>query len=231
MRTFALVAAALAVALTTGCKDRDRDDAGSRVDATADRAGDEVREGANDVGNAADTAADKVGDAARDVGTPPRTRRARATGTWTWERRDEYRQEARERLAAAGPAARRRAQERQPRRHGGVHQGRRRRPRDPDAVGRRPRPPRQGHRSNWNELETSFVRRSIRSTVRSRHSSLTRSRWEAPARAESTSWRAASPRASSLPPVRRQEPLALGGDPPCGRHRLRHRLIPRGSSS
>ena len=99
MRTYALVAAALAVALTTGCKDRDRDDTGSRVDATADSAGDAVREGAHDVGDAADTAGSKVGDAVRDVGNATEDAARQATGTWTWNRREEYRQEARERLA------------------------------------------------------------------------------------------------------------------------------------
>ena len=103
MKTFAWVAAALAVALTTGCKDRDRDTTDDRVEATADRAGDSVREGAHDVGEAADTAGDKVGDklgdAARDVGNATEDAARRVTGTWTYERRDEYRQEARTRLA------------------------------------------------------------------------------------------------------------------------------------
>jgi hypothetical protein len=98
MRTYALVTAALAVALTTGCKDRDRADTATRVDATADSAGAEVREGANDVGNAVDTAADKVGDLAHDVGNATEDAARQATGTWTWDRREEYRQEARERL-------------------------------------------------------------------------------------------------------------------------------------
>jgi hypothetical protein len=96
---YALVTAALAVALTTGCKDRYRDDTGSRVDTTADSAGAEVREGAHDVGNAVDTAADKVGDLARGVGNAAEDAARQATGTWTWDRRDEYRREARERLA------------------------------------------------------------------------------------------------------------------------------------
>ena len=98
MRTFAWVAAALAVALTTGCKDRDRGDTGDRVEATGDRAGDEVRQGANDVGDAADDAADKVGDAARDVGNATEDAAHKVTGTWTYERRDEYRREVRVRL-------------------------------------------------------------------------------------------------------------------------------------
>jgi hypothetical protein len=100
MRTYALVAAALAVALTTGCKDRDTTvDSGRRVDVSLDSAGSEVRQGANDVGNAVDTAGDKVGDAARDLGNATEDAARQATGTWTWDRREEYRQEARERLA------------------------------------------------------------------------------------------------------------------------------------
>ena len=43
MKTFALVAAALAVTLTTGCRDRNRDTTDDRVEASADRAGDTVR--------------------------------------------------------------------------------------------------------------------------------------------------------------------------------------------
>ena len=100
MRTYAWVATALAVALTAGCKDRHNDDAGDRVEATADTAGDAVRRGANDVGNAVDTAADKVGDAADAVGDATEDAARRATGTWTWERRDEYRQEVRTRVNA-----------------------------------------------------------------------------------------------------------------------------------
>ena len=99
MRKYALVTAALAVALTTGCKDRDRDETASRVDATADSAGAAVREGANDVGNAADTAGDKIGDAARDLGNATEDAARQATGTWTWDRREEYRREAQDRLA------------------------------------------------------------------------------------------------------------------------------------
>jgi hypothetical protein len=89
MRTFAWAAAAVAVALTTGCKDRHRDDTGERVEAAGDSAGAAVREGATDVGNTVDTAADKVGDAARSI-----------TGNWSYERRDEFRQEVRTRLDA-----------------------------------------------------------------------------------------------------------------------------------
>ena len=111
MRTYAWVAAVLAVALTTGCQDRDRADAGDRVEAAGDRAGDEVRQGANEVGataedaaddagDAAENAADKVGDAADKVGDATEDAAREATGTWTYERRNEYRQEVRDRLDA-----------------------------------------------------------------------------------------------------------------------------------
>ncbi len=98
MRTYAWVAAALAVALTTGCKDRNSDHTDDRVQANADRAGDEVQKGANDVGNAADKAADNVGDAAGSVGHATEDAARRLTGSWTWERRDAYRQDVRTRL-------------------------------------------------------------------------------------------------------------------------------------
>jgi hypothetical protein len=98
MKTYALVAAALAVALTAGCKDRDRDDTASRVDATADSAGAEARESANDVGDAVDTAADKAGDAAHDVGHEVADAARDVTNSWGWDRREEYRREARTRL-------------------------------------------------------------------------------------------------------------------------------------
>ena len=98
MSTYVWVAAALAVALTTGCKDRDRDTTDDRVEATGERADSAVREGAHDVGEAADTAGDKLGDAARDVGNATEDAARRVTGTWTYERREEYLQEARTRL-------------------------------------------------------------------------------------------------------------------------------------
>ena len=60
MRTVALVSAALALAVTTGCKDRDRGDTGDRVEATGERAGDEVQEGADRTGNAVEDAADEL---------------------------------------------------------------------------------------------------------------------------------------------------------------------------
>ncbi len=71
MRTIAWVAAALAVAYTTGCKDRDRGDASSdaayRVDSTAEQATAEVREGAARTEDAVDDAADKTEDAAKNA--------------------------------------------------------------------------------------------------------------------------------------------------------------------
>ena len=60
MRTVAWVGAALALALTTGCKDRDRGDAADRVEATGERVGDEIQEGADRTGNAVEDAADDV---------------------------------------------------------------------------------------------------------------------------------------------------------------------------
>jgi len=72
MRTIALVAAALAVAYTTGCKDRDRGDASAeadtRVESTSEQATAEVREGAAKTEDAADDAADKTENAAKDAG-------------------------------------------------------------------------------------------------------------------------------------------------------------------
>ena len=102
MRTFALVAAALAVALTTGCKDRDRTDAGDRIEAAGDQAGAEIREGANEVGDATEDAADDVGDAAReaadDAGDAAKDAADKVEGATSWERRDEYRREVRAQL-------------------------------------------------------------------------------------------------------------------------------------
>jgi hypothetical protein len=108
MRTAAWMSAALALALTTACKDRDRadvdrTDAGNRVEATGERAGDQVQKAADETGDAAEHAADDVGDAAdsaskgvkeaaRDVGDE--------FGATSYERRDEFRHEVDQRLAA-----------------------------------------------------------------------------------------------------------------------------------
>ena len=99
MRAMTCAAAALMVAFTLACKDRDRTETVSRTDNTADRvdnaadrvdnaaeeAGEEVREGARDAGNAAEKAADDASDKVRES---------------SYDRRDEFRREVRERLAA-----------------------------------------------------------------------------------------------------------------------------------
>ena len=91
MRTVAWVSAALVLALTTGCKDRDREDAGDRVEATGEQAGDEIQKGADQSGNAVEDAADEVEEAAKDVGDE--------VGATSYERRDEFRRDVDERLA------------------------------------------------------------------------------------------------------------------------------------
>jgi gas vesicle protein len=108
MRTVAWVGAALALALTTGCKDRDRDDvdrtdAGDRVEATSDRAGDQVQKEADETGNAAEEAANDVGDAAKDAGDEAKEAVRDVGdefGATSYERRDEFSHEVDQRLAA-----------------------------------------------------------------------------------------------------------------------------------
>ena len=85
MRKAAWVGAALAVALTAGCKDRDHRDADDQVAAAADRTGNAVDSAAHDVGDAAKDAANDVSD---KVGATP------------YERRDDFRHEVDVRLAA-----------------------------------------------------------------------------------------------------------------------------------
>lgn len=92
MRKAAWVGAALAVALMAGCKDRDHRDADDQAQATADRAGNAVDTAANDVGDAAKDAGNDVKRAAEDLGN-------KIEGT-PYERRDEFRHEVDERLAA-----------------------------------------------------------------------------------------------------------------------------------
>ena len=92
MRNVVWASAALALALTAGCKDRDHRDADDQVQATADRAGNAVDSAANDVGDAAKDTGNDVQRAAEDAenkiaGTP-------------YERCDEFRHEVDERLAA-----------------------------------------------------------------------------------------------------------------------------------
>jgi gas vesicle protein len=108
MRTVAWVGAALALALTAGCKDRDRGDvdradAGDRVEATGEQAGDEIQKKADETGNAVDSAADDAGDAAKDAGHEVKEA-ARDVGdefgATSYERRDEFRHEVDQRLAS-----------------------------------------------------------------------------------------------------------------------------------
>jgi peptidoglycan/xylan/chitin deacetylase (PgdA/CDA1 family) len=108
MKTAAWIGAALALALTTACKDRDRGDldrtdAGDRVEATGDRAGDQAQKAADETGNAADNAADEVGDAAKDAGNGVEEAAKDVGdefGATSYERRDEFRHEVDQRLAA-----------------------------------------------------------------------------------------------------------------------------------
>ena len=109
MRTFAWVGAVLALALTTtGCKDRDhadvdRTDAGDRVEATGDQVSDQAQKAADETGNAVDSAADDVGDAAKDAGNGVKEAAKDVGdefGATSYERRDEFRTEVDQRLAA-----------------------------------------------------------------------------------------------------------------------------------
>jgi hypothetical protein len=96
MRKVAWVGAALALALTAGCKDRDHGDADDQVQASADRAGNTVDSAAHDVGDDAKDAAkdvrNDVKEAANDVGDK--------VGATSYERRDEFRHEVDSQLAA-----------------------------------------------------------------------------------------------------------------------------------
>ena len=108
MRTAAWIGAALALALTTACKDHDRGDvdrtdAGDRVEATGDRVGDQAQKAADETGNAADNAADDVGDAAKDAGNGVKEAAKDVGdefGATSYERRDEFDHEVDRRLAA-----------------------------------------------------------------------------------------------------------------------------------
>lgn len=108
MRTLAWVGAALALALSTGCKDRDRGDvdrtdAGDQVEATGDRANDQVQKAADETGNAAEDAANDAGDAAKDAGGEVKEAAKDVGdefGATSYERRDEFRHEVDQRLAA-----------------------------------------------------------------------------------------------------------------------------------
>lgn len=116
MRTIAWVAAALAVAFTTSCADRDRRDAGAdagdRVEGASEQASGEVREGASRTEDAVEGAADKTEDAAKDAGDKVGDaaddagnaveKAADKTGvsSYSYERRNAFREDVDERLAA-----------------------------------------------------------------------------------------------------------------------------------
>ena len=121
MRTIAWVTAALAVAFTAACKDRDRRDDGTNAgveqttgevregaakteDATAD-AGDKVGDAANDAADktedAAKDAADKADDATDDAaGTVEKTADDLGISSYSYERRDAFRKDVDHQLAA-----------------------------------------------------------------------------------------------------------------------------------
>ncbi len=121
MRTIAWVTAALAVALTAACKDRDRRDDGTN--AAVEQTTGEVREGAaktedaaadagDKVGDAANDAADKTEDAAKDAadkaddatddaaGTVEKTADNLGLSSYSYERRDAFRKDVDHQLAA-----------------------------------------------------------------------------------------------------------------------------------
>jgi hypothetical protein len=75
----AWTAAALMLAFTAACNDRDRQDTASRIDNAAEEAGRDIREGAEDVGDAAEDAVDDL-------------------DAYSYERRDEFRSDVRQRL-------------------------------------------------------------------------------------------------------------------------------------
>jgi hypothetical protein len=108
MRTVAWIGAALALALSAGCNDRDRGDvnhtdADDRAEASADRASDQVQKGAEETGDAAEDAANDVGDAAKDAGSDVKEAAKDVGdefGATSYERRDEFRKEVDQRLAA-----------------------------------------------------------------------------------------------------------------------------------
>lgn len=79
MRPMACAAAALMLAFTVACNDRDRQDTAGRIDNAAEEAGEDVREGAGKVEKTAE-------DAAADV------------RGYSYEGRDEFRRDVRERL-------------------------------------------------------------------------------------------------------------------------------------
>ena len=98
MRAMACAAAVLMFALTAACKDRDRDGTANRIDNAAEEAGEDAREAADDAGDAVDEAADDAGKTADNAvkAADDAADDARAS---SYERRDEFRRDVRERLA------------------------------------------------------------------------------------------------------------------------------------
>ena len=126
MRTIAWVATALAVAFTTACADREHRDADTdsadRVEAAGDTSG-ALREGAVKTEATAEDAADKVGDATKDAGdkvadatkdaahkadtaahdaagTVEKTADELGISSYSYERRDAFREDVDKRLVA-----------------------------------------------------------------------------------------------------------------------------------
>ena len=98
MRAIACAAVALMFAFTTACKDRNRQDTASRIDNTAEEVGEDVREGAKDVENAAKETGEDVREGARDADNAAEDAADDVKG-YSYERRDEFRRDVRERLA------------------------------------------------------------------------------------------------------------------------------------
>lgn len=91
MRAMACAAAALMFAFTAACNDRDRKDTGGRIDNAAEEAGEDVREGAEEAGEDVREGAGEVEKAAEDAADDVRG--------YSYEGRDEFRRDVRERLA------------------------------------------------------------------------------------------------------------------------------------
>jgi hypothetical protein len=100
MRTMTCLAAALVLAFATAC-DRDRNETADRTENATDETGAAVREGADDVGDAAEGAANEVGDAADAAADEVDDATDNVDDDdYGFERRDEFRTAARERLDA-----------------------------------------------------------------------------------------------------------------------------------
>jgi uncharacterized phage infection (PIP) family protein YhgE len=105
MRAMICTAIALMFTLTSACGDRDRDDTASRVDNTAEEAGEDVREGTEDVadatGDAAENAAEATEDAAEGAANATEDAAEDAADDSpenSYQRREEFRRDVRQRL-------------------------------------------------------------------------------------------------------------------------------------